>query len=237
MPDPLPFPPLDPDRNQIVLCVGRKGSGKSVAGRELFRAWPNVDRLVIDPTGDADPGADLDPVTLRTLPPVGQGLPARKNGLPGVWRFIADPRKPTYHDDLDNAVGLALYPKHRRTLLWVDEAGEVFPAGRTGPHGRTLLHQSRHWQASAVLCCPRPMHIDPLCLAQADRVLIWDVPQPADRDRLAGAIGWPARRLATELDLMRTAPAHSFLMYVAAEHTLYRCPPMPLSPPQFSHAT
>lgn len=227
MSEAVPFPPIDPDRNQIVLCVGRKGSGKSVHARELFRGWPNVDRLVIDPTGDADPGADLEQIIVRDQVPA--QMPRDKDGAHVLVRYIANPSSPTYLDDLDRAVGLALFPKDRRTVMWIDEAGEVFPANKTGPNGRTFLHQSRHWNASAVLCCPRPMHIDPLCLAQADRVVMYDVPNPADRERIAGAIGWPPRKLAHELDETRRAGRHWFLLYDADEHTLYRCPPLPLS--------
>ncbi len=222
-----PFPPLDPDRNQLILVVGRKGSGKSVFAREVFRAWPAVDKLVIDPTGDADPGADIltHTYTGNNLP---RQLPSVPRGQYAVVRWVADPSLPTYTDDLDRAVSLVLFPKHRRSLLWVDEAGEVFPANRTGPHARLLLHQSRHWQASAVIAGPRPMNLDPLVLAQADRVVMYDVPNPADRQRIAQAIGWPPRELVAELDRTRAAGPHWFLMYDAREHMLYRCPPLPI---------
>lgn len=222
-----PFPQLNPDLNQIILVVGRKGSGKSVNARELFRAWPYIDKFVIDPTGDADPGDDLGTVTVTTLPaalPVG-----KKPGQFTVTRYVANPGSPTYREDLDNAVGLALFPKDRRVLLWVDEAGEVFPANRTGPHARTLLQQSRHWYASVILCCPRPINIDPLCLAQADRVVIYDLPHPRDRERIAAAIGIEPKVLAAALDETRARGPHWYLLYDAREHALYRLPPLPMS--------
>lgn len=222
----VPFPPIDPARNQIVLCVGRKGSGKSVQARELFRGWPGVDRLVIDPTGDADPGADVEQIIIRE--PQLQ-MPRDKNGGHVVVRYIANPASKTYLDDLDRAVGMALFPKDRRVVAWIDEAGEVFPAGRTGPNGRTFLQQSRHWHASAILCCPRPINIDPLCLAQADRVVMYDVPNPADRERIAGAIGWPPRLLAQQLDETRRMGKHWFLLFDAGSHEMYQCPPLPIT--------
>ena len=222
-----PFPPIDPTRNQILLIVGRKGTGKSAFARELLRNWPNVDKLVIDPTGDADPGADLGTVTVSTVP---MALPARgAGGRPVVMRYLANPASSTYADDLDRAVGLALFPKGRRVVLWVDEAGEVFPAGRLGPHARTLLQQSRHWHASALLCTPRPINIDPLCLSQADRLVMYDLPHPRDRERVAGAIGVEPRRLAEILNETRARGEHWFTMYVAHTHSLYRCPPLRLS--------
>lgn len=228
MSDRHPFPALNPDLNQLLLVIGRKGSGKSVFARELFRGWPWIDKLVIDPTGDADPGDDLGTITLRGKPP--ERLPApRARGEFVVARWVADPSSPTYRDDLDRALGAALYPKSRRTLLWIDEAGEVFPAGRTGPNGRVLLQQSRHWYASAILCCPRPMNIDPLCLAQADRVVMYDLPHPRDRERVAAAIGIPPAVLSAELDATRARGSHWYLLYDARAHELYRCPPLPMS--------
>lgn len=220
-----PFPPLDPNRNQIIVVLGRKGSGKSVFAREVFRSWPDVDKLVIDPTGDADPGADIGTRTVTELP---RELPKGSDGKPVVLRWIATPQSPTYADDLDRAVSLVLFPKDRRSLLWVDEAGEVFPANRTGPHARTLLHQSRHWHASAIVAGPRPINLDPLVLSQADRVVMYDVPHPRDRERIAGTIGMHPRELAEQLDATRARGSFWFLMYDAQSHELYRCPPLPV---------
>lgn len=245
-----PFPLIDPAANQLLLFVGRKGSGKSQAAREVFRGWDSVDRLVLDITGDADPGSprragdpsgwvdDLGTVTLRPLP---RELPERpqRDGrrVPGVWRWIADPMSPTYRDDVDRACGLALFPKNRRTLTWIDEAAEVFPATGMGPHARTLLTQSRHFHASVLFCCPRPMTIAPLVLAQSDRVFMFDVPGVADRQRLAETLGWPLKPgpgvapgndLTALLNEVRRLPYH-YLMYVAAEHRMYICPPVPIT--------
>jgi hypothetical protein len=237
----VPFPMIDPTRNQLMLSVGRKGSGKSVWAREAFRHWPGVDRFVIDPTGDAIPGSprrqgdpsswtdDLGTVTLNKLPrelPPGPLRDGKRQH--GVWRWVANPQSATYADDLDRAVGLGLFPRSRRMLLWIDEAGEVFPSGRTGPHGRTLLQQSRHWHTSALICCPRPVTIDPLVLAQADRVVMFDVPGVADRKRLADTLGWPHAQLVALLNEVRMLPFH-YLMYVASEHKMYLCPPIPVT--------
>lgn len=224
----VPFPPIDPTKNQIILAVGRKGSGKSFSALQFFRSWPGVDRLVVDVNGDADPGEDMGAVPLRN--PLPAHLPKRpedEKGKPSVFRWTASPSADTFRDDVDRVLGLALYPKDREILVWVDEAGVVFPAGQVGPHGRTLLHQSRHYRASVLLCCPRPKGIDPLCISQADRVLMYDIPNPMDRERIADNIGWPPKRLAAELEETRRRGAHWFTMYIAAEHALYRCPPLP----------
>ena len=239
--EPVPFPPVDPTKNQLILCVGRKGSGKSQWAREAFRHWPGVDRLVIDPTGDADPGSprrasqpsnwadDLGTVKLTSLP---TAMPPRRvvdgRPVPGVYRWVVDPLSPTVKEDRDRAVALGLFPKDRRTLLWIDEATKVLPAGATGPYGNLLLEQSRHFHCSALICCPRPLTIDPLCLAQADRVIMFDVPGSADRKRLSETLAWPHGQLVTLLDEVRKLPFH-YLMYMASEHRMYLCPPIPMT--------
>ncbi|MEN8672567.1 hypothetical protein [Nocardioides sp.] len=227
-----PFPQLNPDLNQLLLVIGRKGSGKSMNAREVFRGWPYIDKFVIDPHGDADPGDDLGTVTLTSLP---DKLPTAKKGEYAVTRWIADPASSTYREDLDRAVGLGLFPQKRRVLLWIDEAAEVFPANRLGPNARLLLQQSRHYWTSAVLCCPRPINIDPLCLGQADRVIIYDLPHPRDRERVAASIGIEPRVLNRELDETRARGPYWFMMYDARAHELYRCPPLPLSS-SYKHA-
>lgn len=229
-----PFPPIDPDRpGQIVLIVGRKHSGKSVHARELFKDWPGVDRLVIDPHGDAEPmpirdptepGKLIEPTKVTGKPPT--ALPPREGGKPVVMWWVANPGSPTYRDDLDRAVGAALTPRDRPTLLWTDEAGEVFPSNRLGPHARTLLHQSRHWNVHAVITGPRPLTIDKLCRGQADRVVMYDLPDPDDRKAIASSIGWDVRQLTSELEETRRRGEHWFTLYESREHALYRCPPL-----------
>jgi hypothetical protein len=224
---PEPFPAIDPDLNQLILCVGRKGSGKSVWAREVFRNWPGIDKWVIDPHGDADPGDDIGTVTVPKLPTM---LPEpKRRGEHTVTRWIANPGSPTYREDLDRAVGLALVPRHRRTLTWIDEGGEVFPSNRTGPNARILLQQSRHYYASAIICCPRPVTIDPLVLAQADRVVMYDVPNPGDVQRMAESIGVEAAILKRTLVETRQRGPYWYTLYDARAHELYRCPPIPIA--------
>lgn len=226
-----PWPPIDPTKNQVITILGKKGSGKSVAGRTMFRSWPGSDRLILDITGDADPGDDLEPTA---LPREGTKLPAfDRNKGPQVYRWIPDTTSSTYQDDVDRALGMGLFPKDRPVLIWVDEVGEVFPVNRVGPHGRTALHQGRHHNLSLIMCGPRAMGIDPLCLSQADRVLMYDVPHPTDRERIAQNIGIRPTLLGQELDATRKGKngrggKHWYLMYVAEEDQLYRCPPLPM---------
>jgi hypothetical protein len=240
--EPNPFPEIEAERNQIIAVFGRKGEGKSVFAREAVRSWPNIDKLIIDPTGDADPGdvlyGGVRVQTVRKLPDAMErnAAPGEKIAIqyarPGehvALRYVANPGAASYREDLDRAIGLALFPKTRRRLVWVDEAGEVFPANRTGPNARTLLQQSRHWYTSLILCCPRPMNIDPLCISQADYVVMYDVPHPRDRARLAETLGYPPKVLEEVLNETRARGNHWYTLYVAREHQLYRCPPLPMS--------
>lgn len=219
-----PWPAIDTRANQLIACFGRKGSGKSVAARMLFRSWPDVDKVTIDVNGDADPGPDA--VRVTGEPP--SKLPARgDDGRPVNLWYVADPERKEYRDDLDRAVGLALFPQDRRTLLWVDEIGEVTQKSHTPPRLRKLLQQSRHYHASALMCGPRPMNVDPLVLQQADRVLLFDLPNPDDREKVAKTIGWPLRHLEESMATARAQGRYWFLMYVAGDHELFLCPPLP----------
>jgi hypothetical protein len=224
---PYPYPAIDPASNQILAFFGRKGSGKSLAAREHFRQWPGVDRLVVDIAGDADPGEDLRPVMLHGLL---VQLPERTDPQqPETYRWIADPKSPTFRQDIDAAIGAALFPKDRPVLLWIDEGGEAFPVNQLGPHGRLLLHQSRHYGASALICAPRPKTLDPLTYGQADRVLMFDVPSPLDRQRLADTIGLPPAKLTRAMDETNRRGKWWSTMFHAEDHQLYRVPPFQIT--------
>lgn len=222
-----PYPVIDPAEDSILAFFGRKHSGKSAAAREHFRGWPGVDRVIIDVNSDADPGEDLQPTVLRG--PLVQ-LPQRRDPrVPEVYRWIADPKSPSFREDIDKAIGACLFPRERRVLIWVDEAGEAFPVNQVGPNGRLFLHQSRHFGASGLLCAPRPKGLDPLTYGQADRVTLFDVPSPMDRQRIADTIGLEPKRLNAVMDQTKRKGPYWSTMYTAAEHQLYRIPPFQLT--------
>jgi hypothetical protein len=223
------FPVLDPDADStLILFVGRKGSGKSTAAREVYRSWPH-DKLTIDVNGDAEPGDDAE----RIRVPLPARFPGPSSSLvddkPRNLHYRADPGSATYRDDLDRALAMALYPQDRPVLVWVDEIGEVSRVGQTGPHLRRMLMQSRHHRSSALMCGPRPMNIDPMCIGQADLIYVYDVPNPRDRLRLAENMGYPAARLAKELDETRRRGPYWYMLWDAKAARLWRCPPMPVS--------
>lgn len=222
-----PWPPIDPHKNQVIKIVGRKGSGKSEAAKMIFRGWPDATRIVVDPSGDADPGADLNPIPIPN--PVPATLPRRDENEPfKVYRWIPDTKSDDYKDELDRVFNLGLYPKDDRVVMWVDEDGEVFPANAIGPARRTAVQQGRHHGLSLIKAGPRVVGLETLCLAQSDRVLMFDTPSVHDRKRLAGTLGIKQSTLEKELDENRRRGPHWYLMYIAEEHRLYRCPPLPL---------
>lgn len=227
-----PFPLIDTEEDLILVFVGRKKSGKSAAAREVFRQWPDTDRLLIDINADCDPGADLDPIRLPADPPL-ELPPRRRKDAPDTYWWQANAKSPTFRDDLDRAIGLALYPKERRVLIWVDEAGVLFKVHQCGPNSTAALHQNRHYRVPLLLCMPRPKVIDPLCISQADRIQAFDVPSPGDRRWIAENAGIPP--VAYDREYLKTKERGQYwsTLYIndgdKDVHGLYRVPPMPLT--------
>lgn len=209
---------LDGRKATHIAIVGRKGSGKSVLARRFWETYP-YDRLVIDPTGDVDPG---DPKTLNLTSPLPRRWPAKLDDRRQTLRFAADPGSPTYEDDLDRAAGLAF--GHGNCLLWVDEVGELTRANKTAPAMRRILHQSRHRRLSTLFCGPRPIDINPLVISQADYLAIFHLPNPADRKRCADTMGYDLAELEEAHDLL---DEHGYLWWDAVHRELEVRPPIP----------
>lgn len=224
------LPDIDPTREFIISAFGRKRAGKTWFTRRLFDSYP-FDKLCIDVNGEADPTCEVEKITA----PLPTKWPAVRPGLPGEHRpkyralyYRADPGSDTYDDDLDRAVGLALNPADRHTLVWCGEIGEFMPtANRTRPHMRRLLMQNRHYAASVLFDGPRPVNVNPLVLTQSDYVAIYDLPNPNDRDRVAETIGFKPQLFDAECDETFRRGPHWFLLWDAEQHVLYRCPPLP----------
>jgi hypothetical protein len=223
-----PLMAIDPEQPLVVSAWGRKGSGKSVLNRELFRSYP-FDKIVVDVNGNADPGEDAERITapLPTRFPdagamLGSGRRART-----LW-FRAHPGDKSYREHLDQAVGLALYPQARRTCLWAGEVGELQPNGRPGPHMRTALMQNRHHNATLLFDGPRPMYVDPLTLAQSDLVAVFELPNPRDRDRIADSIGFPPKKFTEACHAAWRAGEHHFVLWDAKRKKLFHHEPLPL---------
>lgn len=226
--DDSPLMRIDTSRPVIISAWGKARSGKSYLNRMLFDSWP-YDRLVIDVNGNAlDAGHPSEKLT-GDLPgkfPAPPAAVGERRKARSLW-YRAHPGSATYRDDLDRAVGLALYPQDHRTLLWAGEVGELMPNGRPGPHMRTLLQQNRHYNVTALFDGPRPVHVHPLTLSQSRFVAVFRLPNPRDRERIADEIGFPAKEFHRECFATWRRGPHDFLLWDAEADTLYRHEPLP----------
>jgi hypothetical protein len=215
---------LDPARGLIVLCVGKKESGKSVMALALAQGYP-YDIVVLDVAGDDGPMAGAgasgshDVIewrgTVDTLPaswPEAQRRtgPDGRTPRPMILRYVPDPGSPTYLEDMDHLVGIAM--THRRCMILWHEANVAIESGRVPAHTRRFLRFNRHHQVTGVLCGPRTITMDRLALGQADLIYVFELNVPEDRKRIAGEIGWdPADFDAAVKDL----GPHEYLLYDA----------------------
>lgn len=210
---------IDAGRATHIAIFGRKGSGKSVLARRFWDSYP-YDRLVIDPTGDVDPG---DPKTIQLTIPLPTRWPMKLDRAERqTLRFAADPGSDTYKDDLDQAATLAF--GHGHCLLWVDEIGELTSANATPPGMRRVLHQSRHRRLSTLFCGPRPIDINPLVINQADFIAVFHLPNPADRKRVADNMGLEVDELEEAHGML---VEHGYLWWDARARELEVRPPIP----------
>lgn len=210
---------LDPTRSNFTSIFGRKGSGKSAYAQVLWNSWP-YDRIVVDPTGDVV----LDDDTVELAQPLPAHFPVDPEGRRVSLRFKPDRLDPTYLDELDRAVGLAFYHPRKRCLCWLDEIHEVTSATKTPPYTQQALYEGRHRGLNLVMCTPRPHHVHQLVLGQADYVVVFDLPNPRDRQRVAEEIGWEPREFDA---VVRNLPEHGYVRYDARLKDLAVFPPLP----------
>jgi hypothetical protein len=229
-PDHEDFPlKLDAGRPMIISAWGRKGSGKSVFNGEIYQSWEG-DKLAVDVNGHAYVGADAERLTgdLPTSFPLDTPALGEKR-KPRNLHYVANPRSATYRDDLDRAVALSLFPKDHPVLLWAGEVGELTPNSKAQPAMRQLLMQNRHHRVTALFDGPRPMNVDVLVLAQSDLVAVYELPNPADRKRIADSIGYPPKAFDAACQDTWRQGDHWFLLWHSQQKQLYVCPPMPIA--------
>lgn len=212
---------LDIGDGRLILCVGKKRSGKSIMGLLLFQSYPG-DKVVIDVAKDDGPmGPDVVELrgTVDTLPTTWPEDQRKQDQdgrpLPMTLRYAPDAGSPTFAEDMDHVIGLAVAQGDREraagrigTCILVHEIGRVAPANRTQPHMSRVLNHNRHSRVSAIMCGPRPKTIDPLVVQQADVIYIFALESKADRQRLAENMDWPEPDLAADLAALR---AHEYL--------------------------
>jgi hypothetical protein len=87
--------------------------------------------------------------------------------------------------------------------------------------------QNRHYNVTALFDGPRPTYVDPLVLHQLDLVAVFPLPNPADRDRIANAIGFPPKEFTAVCHETWRRGDHWFVLYDAKTDTVYRHAPIP----------
>lgn len=235
---------LNDGKPKIVSVWGRAGSGKSVFNRRLYHSWAG-DKLAIDVNGHAEPGPDAERIGRDELGgkrggkwPAPQTGPGERPRPRNLW-YRADPGSPTYVDDLDRALSLALFPQDRPVCVWAGEVGELMPNGKAGPNMRRLLQQNRHHQATCLFDGPRPMFVNPLVLSQSRFVAVYDLPNPNDRKRVADSIGYPPRKfdeVHEEVQRLNGRERSSggapywYLLWHQEAHQLFVMAPLPITP-------
>lgn len=208
---------LEISDGRIIVCVGKKKSGKSVMALLFFESYP-YDRVVIDVAGDDGPWGQHVIELHGDVTDLPRRWPEqlREDNQPMVLRYVPDAGSPTFREDMDAVVGLAL--RHGKSsghcCLLVHEGGVLAPANQTPPNMRRALNHNRHNNLTLILAMPRSMTVEPLILQQADVVCVFDVPNPADRRRVADTIGWDPEDFDAS---WRELQVHEYLRYDANE--------------------
>jgi hypothetical protein len=200
-----------------VFAAGRKGSGKSIYLLLLFKSYP-YDKIVVDSAGDDGPWGE-GVITLEgTFEDIPTSWPKTwwRDGKPVTVRYVPNPRSPTLAQDIDAVVSLALARGKQvgHCGLLIHEVGLVAPVHKTQPAMREALMAGRHHGLTLLCGGPRPIDIDPLVMAQADVILVFDVPNPYDRRRIYETIGFDK---ATFEAAWKALLWHEYLRYDARE--------------------
>ena len=203
---------------RLIVCAGKKRSGKSVMGLLLFRSYP-WDKVVIDIARDDGPwGPDVYELSgdVTELPRRWPEHQRPEHGKPMIVRYTPDPGSPTFVQDMDAVVGLALHhgSESGHCAILIHEMGVLCRSNRTPPHSLRLIMHNRHNHVTGIFCAPRIVGMDPLVAAQADVVYAFELPSAADRKRLGEDIGINQSDLD---DAFHDLRKHEYLRYDSNE--------------------
>lgn len=216
--------------NHRVAIVGRTGSGKSHAARSMFLSAA-APRLVVDPNASdltAVPGA----VTVPRAPArarlaratdaamVRAELDQAAEQHADTIRYV--PADPFAAEEYQAVYAWAF--EHAPRFVWTDEAGIVAPANGSPKAFRRYLVQGRKRQLGHLACHTRPLEMDRNIIAQANHVLLFDLPHPDDRVLTARLMGVPTGELSGALDALGD---FEFLWFDVARKELTHCPALP----------
>ena len=213
-----PHDELPTDRGVIITCVGKKRSGKTIMSTLWFQSYDG-DKIVIDVAGDDGPaGPDVIDLTgtVNELPRKWPEHLRPDDGTgavrPMTLRYVPDPGSPTYGEDMDAVVGLAM--SHGNCALMVHEMGVLAPSNRVRRHTARFLRFNRHRKVTGIFAAPRPVTMDPLVIGQSDLIYVFDLPVPADQQRVASTVGWNPQEFS---ELVEDLGRHEYLRYDANE--------------------
>lgn len=216
-----------------LLLVGATGCGKSTVARAIASSVTGR-LLIVDPAdsaltevpghvtvrGPREPMADDDlrRELLRLLEP---------HVHTPIVRYVAgEPTRGQEYDVVYRWAFAARWPG----WVWLDEAGIAAPA-QGCPRGiDTYLIAGRKRQLGHLAAHTRPREISRNLPAQAQHVLVWNLPNPDDRDVMARTIGISPTDLRDLLDQLERVPgedatATGFLWWSQRENSLTICPP------------
>jgi len=228
LPEDFPLLGMDHSKPWVITAFGKKGAGKSVFSRSIYTSFPG-NKLCIDVNGNAEPGEDAEKVTEplpKRWPESSPALGERRR--PRNLHYRAHPMSPTYREDLDKVLALALFPQDHPVLLWAGEVGELMPGGRPGPHMRELLQQNRHYKVTCLFDGPRPVYVDPLVVSQSDLIAVYRLPNPSDRKRIAEEFGCDPKKFDRVCQETWRRGPHWFVLCDAGNDTLWQCAPLPV---------
>lgn len=192
--------------------VGTTGSGKSLLARALFLAAPGR-RVVVDPFDSEMTSSVGEQYTVNSHAAIDW---ARFD----TWRIVP-PRSEIDNWDWYSEVYEFLFDSSSAEdplFLWTDEAGEMTTANRIPRGVRLVQNQGRKRKLSHEITATRPALVHGSMWSQLQYWAIFQLPWPADKDRVASAMGVSPSVFD---DLQSRLGRHGFFWYDVRERRTY----------------
>lgn len=214
-------------RSDRLLLVGHTGCGKSTVARMIAQGYDGP-LLIIDPADSTI--TDL-PGARQVRGPAARGLRDQDvhDQVVAALEAAAEARVirwvPGEADRLSeyDAVYRWAFGRRYPGLVWLDEAGIAAPANGCPRAVTTYLVQGRKRRLAHLACHTRPREISRNLIAQAQHVLVWNLPNPDDVKAVADQAGIPAAELAERL---RQLPEHGYVYFDQRTHQLVDIEPV-----------
>lgn len=192
---------LDPDGPPIFAAIhGRKGCGKSEFLKSYASSWP-YDALIVDPTKDLDPrgeftvpwpGGDAWPLEVDDDEEIDEAERQRRRR----FRIVPDRNDPDHRVKVDRVVHLA-HEHPEPTFIGIDEGRYLFASDEKIETGSDIVqNEGRHGPDFLFIANPRAVGLRPVFHAQADWIVVFDLPNEEDLKRVAAPAGLRHQELA-----------------------------------------